>query len=72
MTVNPLFQSHKLNAAGVAKSQEISEVFDVLLGWLRPLCTVGREFALVQTKLEEAAFYAKKAMAFDIINQEQK
>lgn len=59
--MDPAFQSHRLNEAGLAKAKEIGESFDALLASLPkgdPRCG-----AIVKTKLEEACFFAKKAMA---------
>jgi hypothetical protein len=70
---NPLFNSHMLNEEGVRRAHKIAVLFDDLLESLRE-CIYhsgsgpnptweGREWSLVQTKLEEASFFAKKAMA---------
>ena len=61
--MNKEFQVHMLNDAGKAKATEIAEAFDACLEKLVVLCPAGRELALVRTKLEEASFFAKKAMA---------
>lgn len=63
MAVDPLFQFHKLNADGIEKALAIAEAFDICLARVKSLCPEGRELALVKTKLEEACFFAKKAMA---------
>lgn len=61
---DPLFEVHMLNDAGKAKAQAIAAAFDYCLVTLRKLCPDNtREFSLVKTKLEEASFFAKKAMA---------
>ena len=67
--ISSLFQFHRLNEAGVHKGEMIAESFDILLNDLRKWCPEGREFAIVKTKLEEASFFAKKAMAQDTDNQ---
>jgi hypothetical protein len=67
--VSSLFQFHRLNEHGIHEAQTIAEAFDTLLNHLRILCPEGREFSIVQTKLEEASFFAKKAMANDRANQ---
>ncbi len=69
--MNPLFKVHKLNAAGIEKAKYIAEGFEELLQRLEALCPVGRETSIARTKLEEACFYAKKAMALDSTNQEK-
>ncbi len=66
---DPLFESYPLNEAGQKKTVLITEAFNGLLTELRPVCPEGREWSIVKTKLEEAAFYARKAMALAPINQ---
>lgn len=72
--MNKEFAVHMLNETGKAKAARIAEAFDRLLvelttpatpndGAENILCQPGRETALVRTKLEEACFFAKKAMA---------
>ncbi len=57
------FQVHMLNEEGKTKAKAIAEAFDECLYRLEQLCPVGRELAITKTKLEEACFFAKKAMA---------
>lgn len=58
------FQVHMLNETGKSKALAIANAFDDCLASLENLCNVqSREFSLVKTKLEEACFFAKKAMA---------
>jgi hypothetical protein len=59
-----------LNARGKELAEQIASDFDHLLGELEQVCPDGREMALVRTKLEEACFFAKKAMANVIDNLE--
>lgn len=61
--MNKEFAVHMLNDGGRAKAQAIAQAFDGCLEALAVLCPPGREMALVRTKLEEACFFAKKAMA---------
>ena len=61
--MNPLFQVHRLNEDGMKRAEVIAETFNSCLQTLEQICPAGREFAIVKTKLEEAAFFAKKAMA---------
>lgn len=67
--MDPLFEVHKLNPVGFMKADSIADAFDTLLYRLKQLCPEGRELSIVKTKLEEAAFFAKKAMANDPANQ---
>jgi len=60
---NPEFEVHILNPVGIDKAKQIAASFDALLEQLKKLCTPGREFSIVRTKLEEASFFAKKSMA---------
>lgn len=66
---NPEFAVHMLNGAGKANAADIRDAFDDLLNRLGQICMPGREFSVTKTKLEEACFFAKKAMAIDLDNQ---
>ena len=69
--VDPLFRVHRLNGEGLHKAGEIAKSFNGLLEELRLLCPEStREFSIVKTKLEEACFFAKKAVANVAENQE--
>lgn len=69
-TIRPEFQVHRLNDAGMAKAIKIAEDFSALLIAAEETCgSGGREMALVRTHLEQAAFYAKRAMASKEENQ---
>jgi|LakMenE18May11ns_1017448.scaffolds.fasta_scaffold8146305_1 hypothetical protein len=57
------FQTFKLNPAGIQSATKIAEEFSVLLGKLEQMIPDGRELSIVKTKLEEAAFFAKRGMA---------
>ena len=65
-----LFEVHRLNDQGMKNATAIAEAFDRLLRDLVGLCPAGRESSIVRTKLEEAAFFAKKAMAMQRENQQ--
>lgn len=70
--VSPEFEVHMLNDIGKKKAGNIASSFDTLLKYLEDenVCTpLGREMAIVRTKLEEACFFAKKAMAKQPDNQ---
>lgn len=67
-----LFKVYRLNASGMAKAQEIQTIFETTYYDLHKLCDPNsREFAVMKTKLEEACFFAKKAMAIQHENQDQ-
>lgn len=61
--IDPLFQVHKLNEKGLQKAKELADRFNTLLVEINRLCPAGRELSIVKTKLEEASFFAKKAVA---------
>jgi hypothetical protein len=67
--IDPIFEVHRLNEAGLEKAQTIAECFNNLLDEIRPLVPEGREWSLVKTKLEEACFYSKKGLASIPSNQ---
>ncbi len=72
------FKVHKLNAAGLDRANELAAGFSELLNNVEGICTPkgdprgpgGRELALVRTHLEQASYYAKRAMALQPENQE--
>lgn len=71
--MNKEFEVHMLNAEGVKKANVIANIFDTALDNLLLLIGVsGREVAIVKTKMEEASFFSKKAMASRPENQLQK
>lgn len=57
------FQTHKLNDQGFAKAKQLAEKFDELLTYIEGTVTSSRERSIAATKLEEACFFAKKALA---------
>lgn len=70
--MQPEFAVHLLNDEGKKKAVELADRFSALLGYCRIIGTPSRELSLTATKLEEACFYAKKAMAIDQTNQQVK
>jgi hypothetical protein len=67
--MDPAFEVHMLNEIGKKKAVDIAMSFNALLITLTDYCPTGRELAIVKTKLEEACFFAKKAMASQPENQ---
>lgn len=66
------FEVHMLNETGKGKARSIATAFSELLEKVEATCmgaSGGRELAIVRTKLEEACFFAKKAMAGNVENQ---
>lgn len=59
------FEVHLLNNEGIAKARTVALCFDGFLDRLQELCPPSREFSIVRAKLEEANFYAQKAMAWN-------
>lgn len=63
MNIRPEFKVHLVNAAGRTACTAVAEGFSILLSGLEEIGVTGRELAIVKTKLEEAAFFAKKSIA---------
>lgn len=69
------FEVHLLNERGLNKADQIAKVLQIALDALRQICandlkgTGAREMALVTTKMQEAGFFAKRAIALDPANQ---
>lgn len=65
------FAVHILNKDGLERAGELAKQFSSFLDGLEATCGVGgREMALVRTKLQEASYYAKRAIAMLPENQE--
>lgn len=69
--INELFSVHMLNAQGKMKATQIAADFTTLLAQLEAVCPPGRELSIVRTHLQDACFYAKRAMAMKPENQEK-
>lgn len=63
MAIRSEFQVHMLNDRGVELANAIAEVFSSALDTLDKIVPPGRERSLVVTKLQEAAFWAKRGVA---------
>jgi hypothetical protein len=68
--MNKEFESYALNPDGMHYAARISISFDKLLTELKIFCPPGRELSIAATKLEEACFFAKKAMSTNPDHQE--
>ena len=69
--MRPEFRVHLLNEHGVRTARELAGSFTSFLDYLEAMCGKdGREMSIVRTKLEEASFFAKKAMASLKVNQQ--
>jgi hypothetical protein len=64
------FKTYALNEQGKIQANIIAAKFSELLGYCRAAGEPGRELSLVATKLEEACFFAKKAVSAKLANQE--
>lgn len=64
------FEVHRLNEKGLQKAELIAKIFNACLEEVESVVGApSREMSLVCTKLEEACFLAKKAMANNLTNQ---
>jgi len=63
------FNVHMLNDQGKQKATRIAEIFSLALDQLEGVCDKsGREMAIVRTHMQDASFYAKRAMAIQCEN----
>ena len=63
------FQVHRLNERGMKIATSIAEAFSQLLDAVDAQVPSGRDRSLVVTKLQEACFFAKRAIAVAPENQ---
>lgn len=68
-TLHPAFTPHLLNAQGLDKSQRLRAAFSALLCEVEALLPLGRELAIVRTKLEEACMFAVRGVVVAAENQ---
>lgn len=74
-TNEALFTFHKLNEKGQTKAEAIASAYENFLKSVYEIAFDGaagfesREWSIVKTKLEEACFFTKKAMATQVVNQ---
>ncbi len=60
------FQVNKLSDIGMANVKDLANYFNDLLDYIESIVkTNNRELVICREKLEEACFYAKKAMAVE-------
>jgi len=64
------FDVHMLNEHGKGRAFDVAKLFSVCLNNLEAVIGAdGREMAIVRTKMQEAAFFAKRAVAVKAENQ---
>lgn len=68
--VHDAFAVHMLNDQGKQRAGKLAESFTELLDLVTSFAKPGRELSIVTTKLEEASFFAKRAMAINPENQQ--
>lgn len=68
--MDALFEVHKLNDEGMKRAEKLAAIFEGALREIEALNPMdGRELSIVKTKLEEACFFAKKALAKNAAHQ---
>lgn len=75
------FKVHLLNPEGLDKATRLAQAFSVCLDIVEEIVgdvqeggaivASGRDMAIVRTKLQEASFFAKRAMACRRVNQQE-
>lgn len=65
-----LFQVHTLNEEGMKKAKHLQDLFEQFFAQITEGLPDSREKSIVATKLQEASFYAKRAMAMQPENND--
>ncbi len=65
-----MFEVHMLNEDGKRKAVQLADSFIQLSNYIDSITDDCRERSICKTKLEEACFFAKRAMAIKKENQE--
>jgi hypothetical protein len=65
------FKVIRLNDQGAQRTEAIAGAFSAVLTAIETVVPPGRERALVVTKLQEAAFFAKRGVALDPSNHDR-
>ena len=65
------FKTHLLNEKGLKEIKEIAGIYNELLNVICALVPESRELTIAKTKLEEACFFSKKAVAGKEDNHKQ-
>lgn len=61
--INPLFNTVALSEVGIVRVNEVRTAFSLVLETLEDILPGNsREISIIRTKLEEASFYAVKAV----------
>lgn len=68
--IHDIFRVHRLNDEGLKKAEALAETFTNCLREIEAACGEdGREMAIVRTKLQEASYFAKRAITVRVENQ---
>lgn len=62
-----MFERYELNEQGKQKLEMVNQAFEALMVQIHVVS--GRERSLMMTKLEEAAYYASRAIEMDFANR---
>ena len=64
------FKVHMLDPVKMERAVQLARIFEAMFASIKMIVPPGRYLSLVQTKLEEACYFAKKGMAVAAENEE--
>jgi hypothetical protein len=65
------FQVHLLNSEGIDRAKALAYLFSKFLNDVESITgNAGREVSIIRTKLQEASYFAKRAVATRVENQQ--